>query len=652
MLKLKSISTKIHIPLMVSLVVSILAIYFVSLSGQEDIKKDVYGSEVKSLKILANKSLKVKKTMAMINALGLAENKDFTRALKTGDKALALKAGENLISSFKENTRFKNIKIHLHTPEAKSFLRVWKPEKNGDDLSSFRHTINYVIKTKKPITSIEVGKAGPSFRGIAPLFDENKNYVGSIEFMMGFSSNIAEIKRILKGDVLVLVDKKYLSISKKLNSNPRVGKYVVAQNSSTINKNFLKDLQHNSSLKFDNYKISDNYLITKVPLKDYKGNILGFMVLGKNMKLVNVLVDKAKAISMKQLMITVLSDIAVLIMLIFIIMIAVKKPLGNLISMTKDLGSGEADLTKRLDTSSQDEIAQTNSWINKFIERIQNTLKDAKATGDANCEITKEFSMISQNIMTRVSESADIIDDLHTRGDSIHDTLNDSLDVSKKAQDTIEETKSNLNQTKDILFELTSKVEENSSKELELAEKLTQLTAEANQVKGVLTVISDIADQTNLLALNAAIEAARAGEHGRGFAVVADEVRQLAERTQKSLAEINATISVIVQSIITASEEMNQNSENTQELITLSEKAESFMTESYDKIDDTTKAVEETSHSSVEVSTKVEEMLERISMMHKHGEENVQEVQQMDKTLKTLTDSTNTLNKKLAQFRT
>jgi methyl-accepting chemotaxis protein len=96
--------------------------------------------------------------------------------------------------------------------------------------------------------------------------------------------------------------------------------------------------------------------------------------------------------------------------------------------------------------------------------------------------------------------------------------------------------------------------------EQEASQRLIELNTQADEIKQVLTVIADIADQTNLLALNAAIEAARAGEHGRGFAVVADEVRKLAERTQKSLAETNATVNIIVQSISDLSEEMHRNS--------------------------------------------------------------------------------------------
>ena len=652
MFKVKSISTKIHIPLMLSLVVSILTIYMVSLSGQKDMEKNVYESEAKALTVFTEKSLLVKKTISMTNVLSIAQNPDFIEALKTGDKALALKTGQKLIASYKNSSKFQNIKIHLHTPDVKSFMRVWKPEKNGDDLSSFRHTINHVAKTKKPLVAVELGKAGPTFRGLSPVFDEEKNYLGSIEFMMGFGSNIQEIKRIVGGEVLVLLDQKYLSIAKKLKTNPLVGNYVVAQNLKSVNQGLLKDMQHENSMDFSEYNIFNDYFVTKVPLKDFQDNVIGYIVIGKSLESVQGIISHLEETTNTQLMFTILTDILVLLMLTVIIMMTVKKPLANLISTTKDLASGDADLTKRLDTAAGDEIANTNSWINAFIERIQNTIADAKVTGGKNCEITQEFSTISKEIMTRVSQSATIIDDLHTKGDNIHGTLATSLEISQKAQATIEETKENLNQTKEILFELTSKVEENSAKELELSEKLTHLTAEANQVKGVLSVISDIADQTNLLALNAAIEAARAGEHGRGFAVVADEVRQLAERTQKSLAEINATISVIVQSIMDASQEMNSNSENTKELIELSAKAESFMTESYEKIDETTTAVEETSTSSADVSSKVEEMLERISAIHKHGEENVSEVEKMDKSLKHLTDSTNALNEKLAHFRT
>jgi methyl-accepting chemotaxis protein len=217
---------------------------------------------------------------------------------------------------------------------------------------------------------------------------------------------------------------------------------------------------------------------------------------------------------------------------------------------------------------------------------------------------------------------------------------------------SIEATKENLNQTREILFELVSKVENSADREFELSEKLTHLTTEANQAKDVLTVISDIADQTNLLALNAAIEAARAGEHGRGFAVVADEVRQLAERTQKSLSEINATIGVIVQAIMDASGEMNHNSENTQELIALSSKAQEYMDSSYEKMDESIHAVSETSKSSNEVSKSVEEMLARISDVYKSDEKNVEQVKKMEQSLSELESASSEMNEKLESFRT
>ena len=109
-------------------------------------------------------------------------------------------------------------------------------------------------------------------------------------------------------------------------------------------------------------------------------------------------------------------------------------------------------------------------------------------------------------------------------------------------------------------------IDKDSQKEQELTSRINDLANQTNEIKTILSVIRDIADQTNLLALNAAIEAARAGEHGRGFAVVADEVRKLAEKTQKSIGEIDATIMVVVQNVQEISTEMNQNIETVHDL--------------------------------------------------------------------------------------
>jgi len=652
MFQIKSISTKIHIPLIFSLLLGLSIVIIVSLLGLSDIEKNIYKSESNSLKIFTEKSISTKESIAITNVLNLAQNRVFKEALKTNNRELALIAAQKLLKSLKDGSSFKNIKIHLHTKDARSFLRVWKPKKNGDDLSSFRHTINYVIETKKPLSAIEIGRVGLTFRGLAPIFDDDQSYLGSIEFMMGFGSNIKEIEEVLDAHALVLMDQKYLNIARGLKDSPKIGNFVIAHSIDLNDNELFKDLKKRNSLEFGDYALLNEYLISKVPLHDFKGNLVGYIVVGKDLSIVEDVINQTKNTTKNQLFFMSLTDLFILFILTFIVSAALKKPLNKLIETTKDLASGEADLTKRLSVKSGDEISRTNGWINAFIERIQNTIHDVKSTGEQNRVIANEFSAISDSIMHRVNDSAKIIEKLNDRGEDIHSTLASSLDISKSAKVSIEATKENLNQTREILFELVSKVENSADREFELSEKLTHLTTEANQAKDVLTVISDIADQTNLLALNAAIEAARAGEHGRGFAVVADEVRQLAERTQKSLSEINATISVIVQSIMDASGEMTQNSENTKGLVSISNKAQEYMSQSYEKMDETIKAVEETSTSSLDVSKRVADMLERVSQIHKHGEENVVEVKKMNNSLKDLTASTEVLNEKLSAFKT
>ncbi len=216
------------------------------------------------------------------------------------------------------------------------------------------------------------------------------------------------------------------------------------------------------------------------------------------------------------------------------------KPVGRLVAMVRDIAEGEGDLTKRINLNRSDEIGQLAHWFDKFMSNLQSIIRDVSGA-------TREVASASTEIAASAEEMSASVGEVARQAATATDSATQSGQIAQEGGEIVGQTVEGMRSINDAVTASAASVQE--------------LGARGEQIGQIVRVINDIADQTNLLALNAAIEAARAGEHGRGFAVVADEVRKLAERTTKATEEIADSIRSIQTETTTAVDRMNAGTE-------------------------------------------------------------------------------------------
>lgn len=232
------------------------------------------------------------------------------------------------------------------------------------------------------------------------------------------------------------------------------------------------------------------------------------------------------------------------------------KKIADLSQIAQHLKSG--DLLRRIDSEGSDELAIAAKDMNDSMEELQKIVGNIKSTSHNSITSAQELNLVSKTIKQRLEASSSDIVQTHTQIVSLREIVHSSSASAHDTNQKIDEANTNLNLASTQILRMNEDIQNVAQTQQLLSGELKALSSQAQEVKGILDIIGDIADQTNLLALNAAIEAARAGEHGRGFAVVADEVRKLAERTQESLSQINDTINTIVEAITESSRKMDK----------------------------------------------------------------------------------------------
>ena len=243
----------------------------------------------------------------------------------------------------------------------------------------------------------------------------------------------------------------------------------------------------------------------------------------------------------------VLSGLAIVLAILMATLIirSITGPLAIFLERTTDIAQGEGDLTKRLDASGSDEIAQISRMFNLFIEKLHGIISLISSTSTQVAAASSQLHSTAEHIATGAEEVAAQAGTVATAGEEMSATSGDiaqncqmAAEGAQRASQAAQNGAVVVDSTVAVMGQIAAKVQES-------ARTVESLGARSDQIGEIIGTIEDIADQTNLLALNAAIEAARAGEQGRGFAVVADEVRALAERTTRATREISEMIKAI-----------------------------------------------------------------------------------------------------------
>ncbi|MGE3299553.1 MAG: methyl-accepting chemotaxis protein [Arcobacter sp.] len=681
--------------------------YFILNKYKNDLTEEVYNDVKIELNALTVLKIEGKLEAGISNAISISNDSSIKEALANNDRELAIKTLANLSKSMKESTPFQNIQIHLHTKDNHSFLRSWQADKFGDDLSSFRPSVVKVNTDKKAINGFEIGNAGLGIRSVVPIFDSNKNHVGSLEFMQGINSVASSFDQEKKA-FLLLMDLSLATADVKAEN--KLDKYLISQ--KFINKDFLEDAKkiNFSKLLNDSFLITDKYFYSYVDITDFAGKKLGIALIAEPIDFVKVAIDHASYIIWVALIILIVAVLIIMVISLVNMRNNTLLPILNLKNSIESISNNSTERT-RIEVKSNDEIGDVVNSFNNYldsiekgliqdqivieesrtiIEKVNAGLLNDRIKGKANSagvdslvneinnmieRMQKNLTILSESLValstakydyqiphidnltgiiasllsgTKVTQSSlnEIMCLIEKSNNELASSSTQLANASKKLSDSSNTQAASLEETAAAIEEISATVTRSSENAIQMAlyaknvtkssdtgKELAHKTAISmdeinNQVQAIneaISVIDQIAFQTNILSLNAAVEAATAGEAGKGFAVVAAEVRNLASRSADAANEIktivsNATIKAkegkeITSKMIEGYNELNENIVVTTKLIDDVATASKEQQKAMAQINDTVNSLDQATQQNAALASTINDMAVKTSTL-------------------------------------
>ncbi len=588
-MKLRTRTMVFFFPLFILNIIIIL--FFVNMNFQsliEENTKEKSGLLANQVKILENQL----QTKALATATAIATNQgiiDAYRMPTPEEKHQAIiPVADEIAKALAVSMKSDNARIHFHQAPARSLYRTWT-DKWNDDLSTFRFTVNQVISQGTPIMGIELGKGGMVIRGVHPVRADGKT-LGSVE-MYFQPQDVLKMMQMDSGKTGMVLLAGRAALEKILfkedlatyYNQGEIGDQMISFISDDwilpekmIFPELLEESAQTGESLFDQV---GNFTVNYIPINDWQGTRVGFYVLVQ---------DISQEIQSQMLIIRNLSvllfliNVIILASLLFLIIKYIVRPIKRLDTAVEILSKGSGDLSHRIPVKRKDELGDIAGNFNLFIEKLSEIIRQTRNASLQSEMSIDELSSVSSETMAATHQIMDASrkssESIENTGQEMRNSGEYTTIISSKLADfqrSIEQLSAIVEQSTAGLTEMMASIdsinkvvqdreqmmvklvelsEDGENTIVETNEQIGSIRGAVTQIEEFTTMINSIASQTNLLSMNAAIEAAHAGEAGKGFAVVAEEIRKLAETSAEESKRITDAINGITQTIANTEE--------------------------------------------------------------------------------------------------